>query len=129
MILVYVLFALTVTAVIIALFSEHIPQNRKGEVYISIFVALMVLTWAADTWLFPALAAGLKTAWPLVLTLIIFAAIIVVSLALSVRMPGLLRQAVASHGTRLDMEAAVFDLLIWFILLIAGIIAMMSIRF
>jgi hypothetical protein len=127
MVLVYLLFALTVTTILIALFSEHIPQKRKGEVYIGIFVALMVLTWAADAWLFPALAAGLKTMWPLVLTLVIFAVIIGVSLALSIRMHGPLRQAVADHGSRVDTEAAVFDLIIWSALLIAGIIILRSI--
>jgi hypothetical protein len=129
MILVYLLFALTVSAILIALFSEHIPQNRKGELYIGIFVALMVLTWAADTWLFPALAAGPRTSWPLVATLIIFAAILAVSLSLSVRTPGPLRKAVANRSPRIDTEAEVFDLLLWSALFVAGIIILRSIRF
>jgi hypothetical protein len=129
MVLVYILFALTVTTVLTALFSARIPESRKGEIYIGFFVAFMVLAWAADTWLLPALASGLRTSWPLILTLIIFVTMFAVSLSLSVRTPGPLRQAVANHKSRLDTEAAVFDLLLWFALLIVGITIMRSIRF
>ncbi len=128
MILVYLLFALTVSTVLIALFSARIPQSRKGEIYIGIFVAIMVLAWAADQWLLPALATGLSTSWPLVLTLIIFVTILAVSLSISVRTPGPLRQAVTNHDSRLDTEAAIFDLFLWLALLIVGITIMRSIR-
>lgn len=127
MILVYLLFALTVSTVLTALFSARIPQSRKGEIFIGIFVAIMVLAWAADQWLLPELATGLSTSWPLVLTLIIFVTILAVSLSLSVRTPGPLRQAVTNHDSRLDTEAAVFDLLLWLALLIVGITIMRSI--
>jgi len=128
MALVYMLFALTATTILTAFFSEHIPQNRKGEIYIGIFVVFLVLAWTADVWLFPALAAGLRTSWPLVLTLIIFVAVFAGSLSLSVRTPGSLRYAVVSNNSRLDTEAAIFDLMIWFTLLIAGITIMRSIK-
>jgi hypothetical protein len=65
---VHLLFALTATTILTSLFSEHILQNRKRESYIGIFVAFLVLAWAADIWLFPALTAGLRISWPLVQT-------------------------------------------------------------
>jgi hypothetical protein len=127
MILVYLLFALTVTTVLTAFISARIPQGRKGDIFIGLFVVIMLLAWATDQWLLPSLAAGLRTSWPLVLTMVVFVTIFAVSLALSVRTPGLLRQAVVNHDSRLDTEAAVFDLLLWLALLIVGITIMRAI--
>jgi hypothetical protein len=127
MILVYLLFALTVSTILSALFSARIPENRKGEAFIGFFAALMVLAWAADEWLLPALAAGLKTPWIPLLTLIIFAGVLASSAVLAVRTPGPLRHAVVNRDSRLNTEAAVFDLALWFAMLVSGMAVLRSI--
>lgn len=126
MILMYMLFALTVSTVLTALISARIPQNREGEAFIGFFVALMVLAWAADEWLLPALAAGQKTSWLPVLLLIMFGGVFAASTILSVKTPGPPQQAVVNHGNRLDAEAVVFDLILWFALLAVGIAVLRS---
>lgn len=126
MILIYLLIALTFSTVLSALLSAYISEDRNAEVFIGVFVALMALAWAADVWLLPALAAGLKAAWLPIMTVLFFGAVLVASAVLSVRTPRLLRQTFAGHGGRIGAEAAVFDLLLWFALLIAGIAALKS---
>lgn len=121
MILVYVLFALTVSTVLIALFSARIPENRRGDAFIGFFAVLMVLAWAADTWLLPALAAGPGRSWTPIVMLIIFAGVLASTAFLSVRTPRHLRHAVVHHDWRLNGEAAVFDLVLWAALLVLGI--------
>jgi hypothetical protein len=127
MLLVYLLFALTVSTILTALFAERIPEDRKGEAFISFFSVLIALAWAADKWLFPALADGFKTAWVGALALIVFGGVFLASAILSVRTPGPLKRAVVYHNGRLDAEAAVFDLALWFATLAAGITVMKSI--
>src|SRR5512147_2140867 len=106
MILVYLLFALTVSTLLSALFSARIPENRRGEAFIGFFVALMVLAWAADEWLLPALEGGLKSSWIPPLTLVIFAAVFAASTLLSIRTPGPLQHAAVDRHGRLNAEAA-----------------------
>jgi hypothetical protein len=127
MILVYLLFALTVSSVLTALFSASIPENRKGEAFIGFFAALMALAWAADKWLLPALAAGLKTSWTALLTLAIFGGVLAASAILSVRTPGPLQHAAVDHDNRLNGEAAVFDLVLWSAMLVLGLAVLKSI--
>ena len=127
MILVYLLFALTVSSVLTALFSASIPETRKGEAFIGFFAALMVLAWAADAWLLPALAAGLITSWIPLLTLVIFGGVLAASSILSVRTPGPLQHAPVDHDNRLNGEAAIFDLVLWSALLVLGIAVLKSI--
>ena len=127
MILMYMLFALTVSTVLTALISAHIPQNREGEAFIGFFVALMVLAWAADEWLIPALTAGHKTSWLPILLLIMFGCFFAASTILSVRTPGPQQHAVVNHDNRIGAEAVVFDLILWFALLIVGIAVLRSI--
>ncbi|HEX9019937.1 MAG TPA: hypothetical protein VF903_01610 [Nitrospirota bacterium] len=126
MMLVYLLFALTVSTILTALFSARNPQNGKGGAFIGFFVALMLLAWAANAWLLPRLAAGLKISWLPVLALIIFGAVFAASATLSVRPLRPMKMATAGRNNRLDAEAAVFDLFLWFGLLIAGIAVLKS---
>lgn len=101
MILMYILFALTVSTVFTALISEHNPRTREGEVFIAFFVALMVLAWAIHDWLLPALEAGQKTVWMPTLLLIIFGGFFTASIILSVRMSVPPQHAVVNHDNRL----------------------------
>jgi len=129
MILLYMLFALTVSTVLTALISERVPQSqsREKEVFIGFFAALMVLAWAADKWLFPTLAAGQRTSWPSILVLILFGGVFAASTILSVKTSAPPRKAVVNHSGRLDTEAMVFDVVLWFALLTIGIVALRSI--
>jgi hypothetical protein len=127
MILMYMLFALTVSTVLTALISARIPQNREGEAFIGFFVALMVLAWAADEWLLPALTAGHKISWLPILLLIMFGCFFAASTILSVRASGPQQHAMVNYDNRLGAEAVVFDLILWFALLIVGIAVMRSI--
>ncbi len=126
MMLVYLLFALTFSTMLTALFSRNSTEERKGGLFIGFFAALMVLAWAADEWLFPALAGGRKITWPPAMMLVTFGALFASSLVLSVRTHRPLRQGTHSLDSRLGAEAAIFDLLLWFALLIAGIVLMRS---
>ncbi len=126
MLLVYLLFALTFSTILLALFSEHIPERRKDDAFISFFAALMLLAWAVDDWLLPALAGDRKTPWPAVAALIIFGSVLASSLALSVRVPRRLRHAPAFHSTRFDAEAASFDLVLWLLMVTLGLSVMRS---
>ena len=127
MILVYVLFALTVSTVLTALFSARIPENRRGEAFIGFFAVLMVLAWAANTWLLPSLAAGPRSSWIPITMLIIFAGVLASSAVLSVRTPRPFQHAVVRHDGRLNGEAAVFDLVLWVALLVLGMALLKSI--
>jgi protein-S-isoprenylcysteine O-methyltransferase Ste14 len=127
MILVYLLFALTVSSVLTALFSASVPENRKGEAFMGFFAALMVLAWAADEWLLPALAAGLKTSWIPLLTLVIFGGVLAASAILAARTTGPLQHAFVDHDSRLNGEAVIFDLVLWSALLVSGIAVLKSI--
>lgn len=129
MILMYMLFALTLSTVLTALGSARIPQNRKGEIFIGFFIALMVLAWAVDTWLLPALATGTRIAWLPIMLLVLFGGIVAASTILSVRTFGPPQRAMVDHDSRLDAEAAVFDLVLWFTLLAGGIAALRSAGF
>ncbi len=121
MLLVYILFALTFSTVLTASFSAHISESRKGEAFIGFFAVLMALAWAADEWLIPSLAAGLKTSWPPVVVLGMFCALLVLSTSFSIRAPGPLRMAVSGFENRLSAEAAAFDVIIWSALVLTGI--------
>jgi hypothetical protein len=126
MILMYMLFALTVSTVLTALISAYIPKKREGEAFIGFFVALMVLAWAADEWLLPTLTAGQKTSWLPILILIMFGGFFVASTILSVKTYGSPQPAMVNHENRHNAEAMVFDLILWFALLIVGIAVLRS---
>ncbi len=128
MMLVYILFALTLSTVLSALFSRRSPENRKGDGFIGFFIALLLLAWAMDAWLLPLLAANRGISWPGVTALVVFGAILVSSFALSVRTPRFLKQAaLTGHEHRFDAEATAFDLLLWLVLVTLGIILIRSI--
>ncbi len=121
MILLYLLFALTVSTTLTALFGARIPQHRRGDAFIEFFIVFMLIAWAMDAWLAPAVATGRSTPWLAVLFLVLFGAILAASAILSVRSFGPLEQAALRHDNRLDAEAAAFDFLLWFAVLIFGI--------
>lgn len=128
MILMYLLFALTVSTVLTAAISARIPQNREGEAFIGFFVSLMVLAWAMDEWLLPALSAGQRTSWPPILLLIVFGGVFAASTILSARgMSGPPQRAMVNHNNRHDAEAIAFDIVLWFALLIMGIVVLRSV--
>ncbi len=127
MILMYMLFALTVSAILTALISEHITKNRQGEAFIVFFVALMIVAWVVDEWVLPNLAGGHTISWLPVVLLIMFSGMFVASTVLSVRKSRPLRQAVVYYNSRFDAEAMVFDLIFWCALLAIGIIVLRSV--
>ncbi len=127
MILLYLLFALTVSMTLTALFGARIPQHRRGDAFIGFFIAIVLIAWAVDAWFVPAVAAGRNAPWLAVLFLMIFGAILAASAILSVRSSGPLVRAALHHDSRLDAEAAAFDFLLWFAVLIFGIALMRTI--
>ncbi len=127
MILMYMLFALTTSAILTALISEHIPRRREGEAFIVFFAALMVVAWAVDAWVLPDLARGQIISWLPAVLLIMFGGVFAASTILSVRKSRPLLQAMVNHDNRLDAEAMVFDLILWVALLTVGIIVLRSV--
>ncbi len=125
-ILIYILFALTVAMVLTALSARRVPEQRRGEAFIAFFIALLLAGGAAVEWQLPAIAAVRGGAWVPALLLVIFAAILVVSMLLSVRPTGFFARAGESHNHRQDAEAVAFDIALWFLMLIFGILIMRS---
>lgn len=126
MLLMYMLFALTVSTVLTAVVSSRITKDREGEAFIGFFALLLALAWAADQWLLPVLSTGHRTIWLPILLLTMFAGVLAASTGLSVRTRGKPLHATVHHGNRLDTEAMVFDLILWFALLFAGISVLAS---
>ena len=120
MILLYILFALTVAMVLTALSAPRVREQRRGEA----FIALLLAGGAALEWQVPALAAGRSIAWAPALLLAVFAAILVVSALLSVRRTGSFARAGGSYNHRQDVEEAAFDIALWLLMLIFGIVIM-----
>src|SRR5512137_1926498 len=107
--------------VLSALSAPWVPEQRRGEVFIAFFIALLLAAGAAVEWQVPAIAAGRGVAWVPALLLVIFAAILVVSTLLSVRQTGSFARAGGSHNHRQDAEAVAFDIALWLLMLIFGI--------
>lgn len=126
MILLYILFSLTVAMVLTALSAPRVPEQRRGEAFIAFFIVLLLAAGAAVEWQVPAIAAGWGGAWAPALLLVIFAAILVVSTLLSVRPTGSFARAGGSHNHRQAAEAAAFDIALWLLMLIFGILIMRS---
>jgi hypothetical protein len=124
-ILLYILFALTVATVLTALLAPRVPEQRRGDAFIAIFIVLLA-AGAAVGWEVPASAAGRVALWTPLLLLVIFAALLVVSMLLSIRPTGSFVRAGGSHNHRQDAEAATFDIALWLLMLIFGILVMRS---
>ena len=124
MILLYILFALTVAMVLTALFAPRVPEQRRGEAFIVFFIALLLAAGAVAEWQVLAIAAGRGGALAPALLLVIFAGILVVSTLLSVRPSGSFARAGGSHNHRQDAEAVAFDIALWILMLIFGILIM-----
>ncbi len=127
MILMYMLFALTASAILTALSSEHIPQKREGEAFIVFFAAMMIAAWVVDEWVLPDLARGHTISWLPTVLLIMFGGVFAASTILSVRKSRPLQQAVVNHKNRFDAEAMAFDLILWFAMLTVGLIVLRSV--
>ena len=123
MILLYILFALTVAMVLTALSARWVPEQRRGDAFILFFIALLLAGGAAVEWQVPAIAAG-RGAWAPLLLLVIFGAVLVVSMLLSISQAGSFARAGGSHNHRQDAEAAAFDIALWLLMLIFGILIM-----
>ncbi len=121
MILVYVLFALTGSTVLTALFTGHTTHHRQGHAFMFFFIAFLLLAGVVAAWLAPAVASGQRSVFYPVVFLALFGAILAVSVILSIRSPLPAMKAVAHSDTRLDAEAAAFDFLIWLSVLASGI--------
>jgi hypothetical protein len=122
-ILLYILFALTVATVLTAAFAPRIPEQRRGDAFIVFFIVLLA-AGAVVGWEVPAIASGRGAAWTPLLLLVVFAALLVASTILSVRPTGSFARAGGSHNLRQDAEAAAFDIALWLIMLIFGILIM-----
>ncbi len=121
MILLYGLFALTLSMVLTALLSRKTPQHRQGHIFIIIFVVLSVIAGAGDVWLVPVVASGQRSlVYPAVL-LAVFCAVLMASVLLSVRSTLPMTQAAAHRDAGLDAESTVFGSFIWLATLIFGI--------
>ncbi len=128
-ILLYILFALTVSMVLTALSAPWVPEQRRGEAFIVFFMALLLAAGASAEWQVPAIAAGSRgDAWTPALLLVVFSAILVVSAFLSVRPPDSFARAGGSHNHRQDAEAVAFDIVLWLLMLIFGILIMRSLK-
>lgn len=122
MILLYILFALTAATVLTALSAPRVPEQRRGEAFIAFFAALLLAGGAASEWQALSISAGRGNAWAPALLLAVFAAILVVSTFLSVRPTGSFARSGASHNLRQDAEAAAFDIALWLLMLVFGIL-------
>ncbi len=120
MVLLYLLFALTVSTVLTAIFAGQAAQHQQGRAFLFFFILLLVIAGACDVWLVPVVAAGRGTIFSPVALLIVFGAVLSASVLLSVRSQHLMAQT-AGHRDAVDAEAAVFDSLIWLAMLIFGI--------
>jgi len=127
MILIYLLFALTVSMVLTAFAAARMPQKRSGEVFIGLFIVFVLIAWAADAWLVPAIAAGLKVAWLPVVLLIVFGGVLTASAILSTSPLWAPAWALEHNHSRLDAEATVFDFALWFMMLVFGIVVLKAI--
>ncbi len=124
MVLLYLLFALTAAMVLTALCAPRVPEQRQGEAFIAFFILFLLAAWAVDEWVVPAAQAGRGLPWLPALSVVVFSAILIVSAFLSVRLPGGLAWARGPHGSRQEAEAAAFDILLWLLMLIFGIVVM-----
>jgi hypothetical protein len=120
-ILLYVVFALTVSTILTALVAGLIPERRWGDAFIAFFVLLVLCAGAADAWLVPVVAAGQRSSVLPVIFLIAFGAMLAASIILMTRSTRPLMQAAIHRENRLEAEAAAFDAVLWLAVLIFGI--------
>ncbi len=129
MMLIDVLFALTVSSVLTALIANHLPVRRAGEIFIGSFVLLFLLAGGAIGRALPPVVAG-GTAWNSYLMIAVFGAILVISIMLAASSPKTFAWAPAKRGNvRHDAEAVAFDVVVWFLLLVFGIVALARVTF
>jgi|SRR5208283_2512924 len=127
MILIYLLFTLTLSAILVVVFGAKIPEQKRSEAFMTFFAALMLIAWAVDAWLLPVVAMQGIASWVTVLAVSIFAAILVVSAVLSTRSRGPLSRAGMHHSMRQDAEAIGFDIALLVLMAAFGIMVLKSI--
>jgi hypothetical protein len=120
-ILLYLLFALTVSTILTALFAGQAAPHRQGHIFLFFFVLLLIIAGVSDVWLVPIVASEQRSAFYPAVLLTLFCAVLTASVLLSVRSPRPLTQAAAHHDTGLDAESAVFGSLVWLAMLVFGI--------
>jgi len=127
MIIVYLLFALTLSAILVVVFGATIPEQKRSEAFIAFFAALMLIAWAVDAWFLPAIAIKGVGTWVPDLAVSIFGAILVVLAVISMRSQGPLIRAGVRHSMRQDAEAIGFDLVLLILMAAFGIMVLRSI--
>jgi hypothetical protein len=127
MILVYLLFTLTLSAILMVVFGAKIPEQKRSEAFMVFFAAFMLIAWAADEWLLPVVAMHGIASWVPGLAVFIFAAILVVSAVLSTRSWGPLIRAGMHHSMKQDAEAIGFDIALLVLIAAFGIMVLKSI--
>ncbi len=121
MILLYLLFALTVSTVFTALFAGQAAPHRQSHTFLFFFILFLLIAGVCDMWLVPVVGSGQRNALYPVALLTVFCAVLTSSVLLSVRSPLPMTQAAEHRDTGLDAESAVFGSIIWLALLIFGI--------
>ncbi len=106
MIIIYLLFALTLSTILVVVFGATIPEQRRSEAFIAFFAALMLVAWAVDAWFLPAIAIKGVGTWVPDLAVSIFGAIIVVFAFISRRSQGPLIRAEVYHSMKQDAKGS-----------------------
>jgi hypothetical protein len=127
MILLYLLFALTLSTILTMLFGPKIPEQKRGEAFIVVFTVLMLAAWAIDEWLLPIVGIEGVGTWVPDAAVLIFVAMLIASAAFSTRSRGLMIEARVHHGMRQDSEAIGFDIVLLILLMAFGITVLTSI--
>lgn len=127
MILVYLLFALTLSTVVMVLFGAKISERKRSEAFIAFFAVLMLIAWGVDAWLLPVIAIKGVGAWVPDLAVSIFGAMLVVSAVLSTRPQTPFVRARLHHNMRQDVEAIGFDIVLLILIVAFGLAVLRSI--
>ncbi len=121
MILLYLLFALTVSTVLTVLFAGQAAPHRQAHAFLFCFALLLLIGGVCDVWLVPIVASGQRSVFYPAVLLAVFCAFLTASVLLSVRAPIPMTPAASQHDTVLDAESAAFGSLVWLAVLIFGI--------
>jgi hypothetical protein len=124
MILVYLLFALTLSTILMVVFDAKIPDQKRSDAFILFFAALMLIAWAVDEWVLPIVAIEGIATWVPGMAVSIFGLILVVSAILSARSQGPIIRAGVHHSKREDVEAIGFDIVLLFLIAAFGIMVL-----
>jgi hypothetical protein len=127
MIIVYLLFALTLSTILVVIFGATIPEQKRSDAFIAFFAALMLVAWAVDAWFLPDIAIKGVGTWVPDLAVSIFGAILVIFTVIASRSQGPLMRAGVYHSMRQDAMAIGFDIVLLILMVAFGIIVLRSI--